>query len=394
MVKCSGSIELGEGTRNAVDVAADSATGDGVNATIVDGKVIVHAPYGSGGTHAVSLTCGQQTGKIDVSVRAIAWAPVAKWSGAKKEGPLGREYFAMWIDEGDPDRLLLFGGFHYVPMQFTPAWDLWQYNLANNTWTEITPKNEPPHYPGGRAAPIPGSRSILYLGGLDGNNTPRSLVRFDYDTITWSDMPGSANAPGSYTGSFVYDAPRKRWVSACGASNQEFSCKPWQYTVGRGWERLAYAGTLPIKRTGFFYAYDEPNQRLIIFSGDTDGTSWMGKMDQKTYALELDKDPAEWVELLGPQDPPTGRRNGAYAYDPIGHRMFTWGGTPDGQSTLPGLYALDLDRGHEAWSKVDVPSPPPERTSGMGVYDAKRHRILFGFGNNPAPYEDLWALQL
>jgi hypothetical protein len=38
----------------------------------------------------------------------------------------------------------------------------------------------------------------------------------------------------------------------------------------------------------------------------------------------------------------------------------------------------------------------PERTSGMGVYDAARGRMLFGFGNSAqgGAETDLWALTL
>ena len=75
--------------------------------------------------------------------------------------------------------------------------------------------------------------------------------------------------------------------------------------------------------------------------------------------------------------------------------MFIWGGTPDGEETYPGLYAFDLDRGEEAWSKVETALVPPERTSGMAVYDAARKRLVMGFGNGDGGvHADLWALNL
>lgn len=394
---CAGAVELSEGTRTVVDVPAISiADAAGLEAQGEDGRVAIRAPYGSGGRHVVQIECDGASGSIEVIVRALAWAPVARWDSALS-GPPGREYGTMWIDEGSPDRLLVFGGFHYVPAQFTPAWDLWQYDLSAGVWTELMPGTEPPHFPGGRVAPVPGERAIVYLGGVDGNTTPSSFVRLDYapEALSFSDMPGAATAPGSYNGAIVYDAPRRRWISVCGMSTQDFTCDPWVYGPEGGWARLPVApGPSPEPRYGFFHAYDERAERLIVFSGDTDGTSWEGKIDQRTWALDLSRDPARWVELLGPGSPPIGRRNGAQAHDPEGHRLFVWGGTADGRTTMPGLFVLDLEAGHEAWTRLELAGSPPERSSGMGVYDAARRRVLFGFGNGPEPREDLWALQL
>ena len=70
------------------------------------------------------------------------------------------------------------------------------------------------------------------------------------------------------------------------------------------------------------------------------------------------------VLLAGPQDPPIGRRNGAFALDPLGHRLLVWGGTADGATAFPGLYALDLDRGREAWHRVTTEGAPTVRAAG------------------------------
>jgi hypothetical protein len=149
----------------------------------------------------------------------------------------------------------------------------------------------------------------------------------------------------------------------------------------------------PAGRNGQFFVHDVETERLIIFGGDAGGTASCECVND-TWALELSEDPPRWVKLAT-EGAPIGRRNGAYVLDPVGHRMFIWGGTPDGMNTAPGLWVLDLDRGYESWKEVPLGGSPPERTSGRAVYDAPRQRLLMGFGNGDGGiYADLRAVNL
>jgi hypothetical protein len=162
------------------------------------------------------------------------------------------------------------------------------------------------------------------------------------------------------------------------------------------WEALPVAdGPKPTPRQDFFYTLDAKNDRLILFAGDQHNDStWACQCAGDTWALELGETPMRWVQLDDGKNVSLARRNGASATDPVGQRWFVWGGTPDGSVTAPGLWAFDLRRGHERWEQVPVDGHPPERTSGIGVYDASRRRVLFGFGNDPVPVTDLWAIAL
>jgi len=412
-------VVLGEGARTrlpvelGVDVTAIAIAASAPNlkaALAPEGQeLVLEAAYGSGGQTlavTVSATCGSKVVPVElsVSVRAIDFAPLAEWSSADA-GPPGREYGTMWIDSEDPDRLLVFGGFHYEPKQFTPSSDLWELNLASGSWSELTPATPAPERPGGRMIDIPGERAAYYYGGIvmEGENAsvPYSMSRFDYgpEALEFNDVAVTEQkASGDYLPAMVYDAPRNRYVTACGANDvQGYHCKVNAFHPDTGaWEVLAPAGDeKPKGRNGHFWVHDVENERLVMFSGEMGSTDWACNCAEDTWALELAEEPVRWVKLAGPQDPPLGRRNGAYAYDPVGHRMFIWGGTPDGAETYPGVYAFDLDRGEEAWSKVETLFVPPERTSGMAVYDTARNRLVLGFGNGDAGvHEDLWALQL
>ncbi|MBX7114603.1 MAG: hypothetical protein K1X64_09790 [Myxococcaceae bacterium] len=360
------------------------------------------APYGRMGvfTLAGRVDCGDEkkTQEWTVTIRALSWSRVSTWTEGV-DGPLNREYGSMWVDDADPDRVLLFAGYVYKPKQFTPATDLWEVNLVDGKWKQLTPVNEPPHFVGGRMALAPESGQALYSGGLDeAKETPYQLSRFSYrpGQLRWESEPLAADSPrqGDYQPGFFYDAKRSRYLSICGANNEVGRhCLVRSYTPdasGGRWAALPLApGATPPARNGHFYAYDAETDRFILFGGDGQGTT-LGD----TWALELAQTPARWVQLTA-QPAPMKRRNGAYVLDPVGHRFVIFGGTVTGATSSPEMWALDLDRGKERWERVLVADRPPDRTSGVAVYDAKRQRIVMGFGNSEvADYPDLWALQL
>lgn len=403
-------LEVSEGGRLQVELAPSAAVvdwkvvqADPFTALKIDGTHLqLKAPYGIRGNFSVSaqLDCGeeQKTQQWLVTVRALAWSRATTWTEGV-DGPLDREYASMWVDDANPDRVLLFGGYVYKPQQFTPAHDLWELNLSDGKWKLLTPANEPPHSTGGRMALSPQSGQALYLGGIDeAQETPYQLSRFFYtaDELRWESEPlasGSAGQ-GEYQPGFFYDAKRSRFVSVCGANNEVGRhCDVRAYTSGSGggrWEAVPLApGPVPPGRNGHFYAYDAETDRVIIFGGDAPGTT-LGD----TWALELAENPARWVQLAN-NDSSMRRRNGAFVLDAPNHRFIIMGGTATGAKSWTDMWVLDLDRGKEQWVRVEVPGKPPGRTSGTALYDAKRRRVLMGFGNSEiAEYPDLWALQL
>jgi hypothetical protein len=410
-------VELSEGGRfatpilagaNVVDLHVASA-GPGVErATLEGGELVVRASYGSGAGSAVVLlegTCGEASTTLDIEVplRALAWEALPSWT-AGTDGPLEREYGSMWIDPASPDTLYVFGGYHYEPEQFTPANDLWSYDLVAQVWTLIDAP-EAPFLPGGGLAPTADPGVFLHYGGVSAGSgteaptTPLALWRIDVGgaTASFTEIQGQMGIPlGDYQPSFVYDAPRERFVTACGANTAwGLHCRIRSFDPEAvSWTELKPALTeVPAGRNGHFFVHDVETERLILFGGDKGGTAGCDCTDD-TWALELSEDPPRWVELAT-EAPPLGRRNGAYVLDPVDHRMFMWGGTPDGATTAPGLWALDLDRGHESWKLVPLEGGPPERSSGRAVYDAPRRRALMGFGNgDQGIHADLWALNL
>ncbi len=389
----------------SVRASAKLATTGGADAWF-DGDAL-HVRAGYGATSTVTVMCSESdSATIAVSQTPLAWTKLAEWQ-AGPDAPQPREYHAFWQDQGDPNRLFIFSGFHYYPQQYTVSNDVWSFDLTLKTWTQIQPQgsNIAP-MAGARVASAPGKRGVLFFGGTvaaEGGaiDTPRLLKDIRYNNSSWTiqDAPFNKTAPASYTGSLVYDAKRSRYLSVCGVNvtNRGVNCLVDAYTEAAGFVSVATSpdattGDRPEPRFGFHYAMDTANDRVVIFAGSsgTRGDAFSGD----TWALDLSQQPARWTRLFGAVPEVEKRRNGGWAHDQDANRMFVWGGTPDGRQSISGIQILALDSGHERWVNVDVPSGPEPRTSGQAVYDQTGKRLIMGLGNGDDVYSDLWQLSL
>ncbi|MBI5547759.1 MAG: hypothetical protein HY901_28080, partial [Deltaproteobacteria bacterium] len=148
-----------------------------------DGKSLsLKAPYGATGEISISLSidCGEETvtASLPVTGRRLEFAPIKSWSGGV-DSPVGREYFAMWIDSEVPDRLLLYGGFHYSPRAV--GTDLWELDLASETWKQLPSNSSALALAGAGFALIPKTRDALFYGGITAaGKVQYSLKRLHY----------------------------------------------------------------------------------------------------------------------------------------------------------------------------------------------------------------------
>ncbi len=369
----------------------------------------LRAPYVTGSAATpltITATCGvDRTAEAVISLSAapLEFTQIRPWT-PDVDGPLGREYFSMWIDPVDADRLWVFGGFHYVPAQFTPSHDVWSLDLEGETWTR---HDDGPltGLPGGTVARTPDGRMLRY-GGLNSGelagtrDTPFELLSIDTSTsgLVFADAPVEpVQAIGDYQPAFFFHPRTGKFYATCGINDGEGAhsrVRSYDPATHR-WEEEVVEGDVPPGRTGQFWAYDEPTDRLIVFSGEGNPqTAACSNCLDDTWALELSAVPLRWTRLAESAGE-IGRRNGAYVLDPIAHRLLVWGGTNNGRTTAPGLWALDLTPGEEAWYRVPTLGGAPVRTSGGAVFDAPRRRALFGFGNGDSGVNtDLWALGL
>jgi hypothetical protein len=374
----------------------------GVEASVLPtGLLDAYADYSVSGAHVLPLTIADDKGAssdatIALSIGPLRWLERKTWTTA---GPEAREHGALIVD-GGAKRILLFGGSGYAP-QGTPLGDGWQFDLETATWSAITPTGDvPPPAGSRRVAQVP-NQSIAYLFGGYGTGFANlgNLYRLDYSGggAVFTELTQNNAPPARSLHGFAYDAQTDRLFAFAGIGTQGAATTIlgdlWTATIDGDsvtWTDVS-PSTAPSPRYGFFYGVDEAAGRLLLFSGAQQTQPTLDPA-RDTWALDLRANPPVWTLLLEGDAVPPGRRNGCFVMDPLGPRLFVWGGTGDGATTEKSLFALDARPGKERWSTLDLAEEPPLRSSGMAAFDPGTDRVWLGFGNDAAVYRDFTAL--
>ncbi len=368
----------------------------GAEATM-DGDVLVYRPgYETVGSAVVEVafTCAGKTTQVVVTLpvaNQVRWGTPVTWS----VGPDAREHPSLFLDAASPDTLWLYGGFSFVPRQFTVTNDLWKLDLRTNTWTKVDTQNAP-LLAGGRIArgTTPGE-FFLFGGQTPADEVSSDVFRFDVTQtpVSFVKLTTMGPAPVATLGAFMHDAARQRLITFGGYTGAGVSNAIDQLTLDASptWSSKA-AAPGPSPRYGFFTALD--GDRLIVFSG-AQAPKANNPINPAGDVWSLDLPTLTWTKLAEPTEDAPGRRNGCGALDPLTHRFFVWSGTPDGLNATPMLSVLDLARTPAVWSRVTTPSMVTARGSCSAIFDAARKRVLFGFGNTTgAQFADLQVLEL
>ena len=203
------------------------------------------------------------------------------------------------------------------------------------------------------------------------------------------------DAPARELHAVAYDAKGGQLVVFGGFTDtpvQDALDDTWLVKIDGGtatWTQPSIAKS-PSARYGMFSAFDAESRRFIVWSGaqfpvdDKDPVN----AAQDAWALDLAVSPPRWSLLKPAGTAPKGRRNGCSMADPSGRRLFVYGGTSDGLTTEKGLFVLDLEPGHEAWTKLDLANAPPLRSSGFGFATAEGGTTC-AFGNDKTLYDDV-----
>lgn len=359
-------------------------------------------PAGAAGTIVVSINDagGPLQKTIALEAHKIAWKQRVTWTAAK--GPQTREH-GVFLRDDAAKAVYLLQGSGYSP-QFVPIADSWRFDRAAGTWSAWTPTGDVPPAAGSRrVAPIPGEPLKFYTyGGYVGSDKTADddpdLYRIDLaDTAhTFTRLKSVGAGPGRELHSVAFDPKSRRFVVAGGVSakTQEVYEDTWSVTIdGDTATWTAVTGKGPTGRYGSFSAFDAESQRLVVWSGAQQYETTLDPVNpaQDAWALDLAVDPPVWSKLAPAGDAPKGRRNGCAMPDPLGRRLFVYGGTADGATTEKGLFVLDLEPGHEAWTKLDLANAPPIRSSGFG-FATPEGDVTCAFGNDDRPYPDLTYL--
>ncbi len=408
-------------TVRAADVAKLSvtATGEHVTTELVaeesetpndglwHGKLRIEVEYGGAKDAALHVALDDGIGHVvdvpvKISARALAWRKRIAWD--KTNGPPTREHGVFVLDE-KAQLAFLFQGSGYDP-QWVPLGDAWRLDMKTGAWSAWTPTGDVPTTPRAahRVAVVPGTTTAYVYGGYTGfEKTEKSLAdlyRLDVANATksFTKLENVGSPPPRQLHALAYDAKGEQLVVFGGFTDQ-----PRQDALDDTWLVKVKGDTAtwtqvedpkgPSARYGSFTAFDAESRRFFVWSGGQYPESDKDPVNaaQDAWALDVSVDPPKWSKLTPTGAAPKGRRNGCAMHDPIGRRLFVYGGTSDGKTTEPGLWVLDLEKGREQWRSLTLADAPPMRSSGFGFATANGD-VVCAFGNGAAVYSDVNVL--
>ncbi len=326
------------------------------------------------------------------------WARRIEWP--EGEGPNAREHAALVLDAAR-ERLVLFFGSGYVPYG-TPLGDVWSFDLATDTWTELGLAGDAIVAAGARRA-APTARGVVLHGGYGAGLTPLAgLFRLELeDDHVWvEELEQHDPPPARALHGFAHDAERARFIVYGGATDEQVFGDTWigeHSAAGVRWEELD-APDGPGPRFGFAFAHDAARERLLVCGGQLPPESADARVNtaRDLWALDLRADAPTWALIAEyeEQDFP-GRRNPAFAFDEASGDLLVWGGTGDGASALEDLFVVHTRQPDAPVQRVPQAATLPTRASGFGVVDPRARRAYLGFGNTASGrYTDLVEVRL
>ncbi len=158
------------------------------------------------------------------------------------------------------------------------------------------------------------------------------------------------------------------------------------------WSLFTVAGAPPAIRANGSLNYDSAHNRLIVFGGDTP----VGTALNDVWALNLSGLPT-WTNLTTTGPAPDPRSQFGSCYDPASGKLFVFGGLDSNSTTETNdLYALDLNASPPAWSMPAQSGDIPIGRSGAPLaLDPVGNRIfLFGGNALDADWNDEYELDL
>ena len=311
----------------------------------------------------------------DASAAASASPAPATWSElAPATGPAAREDHT-WTLTGDGGTALLFGGRDGA----TVHGDLWEFDLAADSWTRIETTGGPAPRFGHEAAWVDGIGLVVFAGQA-GATFFNDLWAYDPDAGTWAALPSTGAVPLARYGTCMAVGPDGRlWISHGFTSDgtRFADTRAWDPATG-AWTDETPDGELPVNRClhGCWWTVDG---RLALYGGQTTGVT---ALDDHWILDEA------WSRAEGTQ--PTARN--LYARGRVDDAMLVLGGQAlDGSFLADGWWLLDS--GGPAVPLDARGAAPPGRAGAEIVIDAARDRLLaFGGRDAAGAFADLWQL--
>ncbi len=342
-----------------------------------------------------------------------SWEPGSGWTDLTPGGasPAPRSAPAVAYDSSR-DRLVLYGGTGCTVglCDKSTCLDTWEWDPGTGAWEQkLSPQNPPALTRHAMAYDAARQRVVLFGGVLDADPGASPCATDGTSDETWewglhgAAVCGSAATPcwrpmsvagevpqgrGGHT--LTSDAGRRR-VVLFGGQTEDVNVRfddTWEWN-GVRWRRLETAGPTPRARFGHGLAYDQARDKLVLFGGVDERSTW-----------ELDADPAQAPAVVVSFDLTSMRSETAGIHALQVRTRATGRGyqnatTGDGAS-VSGVTLLAWSSARGEWQLLgastsgvlDVVSSSPAEAQGLVTADRRVHLALrptAGIGNGGTP---------
>lgn len=263
--------------------------------------------------------------------------------------------------------------------------DLWAYDLAAETWREVSASGPAPRF-GHSAAWVDGIGLVVFAGQA-GTAFFNDLWAFDPRAGAWRELPAGGAAPVPRYGSCAALGPEGRlWISHGFTSEGARFDDTRAYDFATGaWTEETPVGGAPVRRClhGCWWSADGFN----LYAGQTDGVPALG--DWWVLTVGIRPGTNAWAEVpIGGDGLPA--RN-LYALTAFRGGHFVFGGQGVDRGFLADGWLIDHD-GAPAAGPAGPPTPSARSGAEM-ITDVDRDRVLLFGGRDAANhYDDVWEL--
>ncbi len=187
------------------------------------------------------------------------------------------------------------------------------------------------------AAQDPAGRMLIFGGrwreaGTTGNYTLHNdLWAFDFASKTWTELDSGTGPSGRYYPVAAWDAKGEALYVYGGATNANAliinaSSELWKWTASDGWTELSTSGAAPSTRVFFGSAHDTERNKLWVFAGQVGDFQSLAYND--LYSLDLNA--GTWtMEHSGGSTAPFTRMHPHLLFDAARDRVVLFGGHTD-----------------------------------------------------------------
>ena len=235
-------------------------------AGIVPGGRAFHKMVSDSRTGKVILFGGSR-GEEEVLGDTWLYDPVTNaWTELRPAGdvPPARMDHALVYDAANR-RLILFGGWSGV----TAFNDTWAYDPVKNTWTDLHPAGDLPPARDSHALVYDSDTGLIYLFGGFTEEVVGDMWLYDPAANTWSEIDPSGTMPAARDRHrMVYDPARNRVLLFGGWLGDYCVDETWAYDpAANTWAELHPVGEHPSRRDSHAMVYDPGAGKVILFGG-------------------------------------------------------------------------------------------------------------------------------